>query len=179
MKSLENLGAAVEGHAWVVIVRGVVAILFGVVVCLWPGLSIVGMVFAYGLYCVADGMAAFAGGFNVSFWQSVVIGTISLLAALVSFAYPFVTAAAVLYLIAGWSIARGVMEIVAAIQFRRVIPHEWRLAVAGGLSISGSASRSRRFRALRRRSLTIGLYAILFGVLLIMLGVRVRAMVTA
>src|SRR5262245_21776580 len=137
--SLGGLRQIVAKHWWILLVRGLAAIVFGLCAFMWPGLTLASLVFLYGFYCLADGVVALTGGFGGGFWQSLILGVVGILAGIATFADPGLTAIILLYLIAGWAIVRGVMEIIVAIEFRKVLEGEWMLIVAGALSIAFGA----------------------------------------
>jgi uncharacterized membrane protein HdeD (DUF308 family) len=124
---------------WLVLLRGIFAILFGLVAFLWPGLTLVALVLLYGIYAMADGAvalyAALAGGGPVSRWWLLFAGMLGLAVGIVTLAWPGITALALLVCIAVWALVRGVFEIVSAIQLRKVIDNEWWLVGSGVLSV--------------------------------------------
>lgn len=175
MNTITGLGRAVERHWWVMILRGVAAILLGLAMLAWPDLSIAAVVLAFGVYCLIDGAVALGGGFGTSFWQSIATGAISILAGVMALASPRLTALALVYVMAVWSMARGIVEIAAAIAFRRVIEGEWRLVLAGVASFLFGL-----FIAINPRAgasalvIIVSAYTVLFGTLLAALGLRLR-----
>jgi uncharacterized membrane protein HdeD (DUF308 family) len=125
---------------WVIVLRGVGAVLFGLLAFYWPGLTLAALVLLYGAYALVDGALAVAwalvgrhpGPFP---WGVLLSGLAGVGMGLLTLAWPGVTALALLYLIAAWAIVRGVFEIVAAIQLRRELDHEWLLVASGALSV--------------------------------------------
>lgn len=125
---------------WLVLLRGIVAILFGVLAFAWPGLTILTLVVFYGAFAVADGILAIGGaiagkGPTAARWWLVLSGVLGLAVGAIAFVAPGVVAVALLIFIAAWSIALGVMQIVAAIQLRKEIEHEWLLILSGLVSV--------------------------------------------
>ena len=125
---------------WLVLLRGVVAILFGFLAALWPGLTILTLVVLYGAFAFTDGIlalaAAIAGrGPSSARWWLVLSGLLGIAVGVVAVISPGAVAFALLILIAATAIALGAMQIVAAIQMRKEIAHEWLLIVAGVVSI--------------------------------------------
>jgi uncharacterized membrane protein HdeD (DUF308 family) len=175
MKTIVSLERAVERHWWVMILRGIAAILLGLGMLAWPDVSIGALVLTFGVYCLVDGAVALSGGFGTSFWQSIATGGISILAGVMALAAPRLTAVALLYLMAVWSMARGIIEIAAAIAFRKVIDGEWRLVLAGVASFLFGL-----FIALNPGAgasvfvMIVSAYIVLFGALLAALGLRLR-----
>jgi len=172
-----DLRRVVAKHWWILLVRGLVAILFGLCAFMWPGLTLASLVLLYGVYCLADGIVALTGGFGGGFWRSLVLGLVGILAGIATFAYPGLTAIILLYLIAGWAIARGVVEIIVAIEFRKVLVGEWMLIVAGAVSILFGALLIMNPGAGALSVIwIIGGYALVFGALLVALSFRVKSL---
>ncbi len=166
---------------WTFVVRGLVAIAFGVLVIVQPGISLIALVYLWGVYAIADGVfnlvLAFRGSRAVrGGWGWVIFeGIASIAAGVIAFIWPGITALALLILIALWAIATGVAEIVTATQLRKYIRGEWVLALSGVLSIVfGVLLLVRPGAGALTVVWLIGLYAILFGILLVGLGVRVH-----
>lgn len=150
--------------------------LFGVLAFMWPGLTLASLVLLYGAYCLVDGVIALTGGFGGGFWQSLILGLVSIGAGIATFLYPGLTAMVLLFLIAAWAVVRGIFEIIVAIEFRKVIEGEWLLIVAGLLSVAfgvllvinpGAGALSVVW--------ILGIYAFVFGALLTALSFRVKS----
>lgn len=165
---------------WVPVVRGIAAILFGVIAMVQPSISLLALVAVWGVYAITDGvfnlvLATRAGRAGARWGWYLFEGLVSIAAGVTAFVYPGMTAMVLLYLIAAWAIVTGIAEIAAAIHLRRVVSGEWMLAVSGVLSIAFGAL---LFAYPRSGALAvvwlIGLYAIAFGVLLVGLGVKLH-----
>ena len=169
------------GNWWAFVLRGLLAIAFGLLTFFRPGISLLALVYMFGFYALAEGIfniiAAFrrTGPEQQPWWALLLEGVLSMIAGLLAFFIPGITAMALLWLIAAWAIATGAMEIAAAIRLRRQIKGEWVLAVSGVLSILFGAL---LFAFPGAGALTvvlwIGAYAVVFGILLIALGIRLR-----
>jgi uncharacterized membrane protein HdeD (DUF308 family) len=166
---------------WAFVFRGIVAILFGVLTFLMPGMALLTLVFLYGFYAMADGIfniiAAFRrnGSSGPPWWALLISGVFGLIAGLIAFFLPGITALVLLYLIAAWAVVTGTMSIVAAIRLRKQIRGEWVLALSGVLSIIfGVLLAVFPGPGALAVVLWIGAYAIVFGVLLIVLGFKLR-----
>ena len=165
-------------HWWVIGLRGLAAILFGVLAFVWPGMTLAVLVLLFGAYALVDGvltlLAAVRGGVQHRIVM-LVEGVVSVLAGLAAFVWPGLTALVLLYIIAFWAIVTGVLEIVAAIRVRRAISNELGLVIGGVLSVvfgvvlliaPGAGALAVIF--------LIGAYAVVFGIALLGLAWRLR-----
>jgi uncharacterized membrane protein HdeD (DUF308 family) len=164
---------------WVVL-RGVVAILFGIFTLMSPGITLAVLVLMYGAYAIADGVLMIGGAIahhgQGSHWFAMIIGgLIGIAAGLAAFFWPGITAVVLLMVIAAWAVMTGIAMIAAAIQLRKVITGEWRLVLAGLLSVAfGVVLAVRPGTGALAMVLWIGMYAIAAGILMIGLGFRLR-----
>ena len=171
----------VAGNWWLIVLRGVCAILFGLLAWMWPGVTLGTLVLLWGAYAFADGIlaivAAFSGHSARPWWLLALEAAVSIAAAAAAVFYPAITAIVLLYVIALWAIVTGVLEIAAAIQLRKEIEGELWLALAGVASvIFGFVLIARPGLGALAVVWLIGLYAIAFGAFLIALGFRVKAL---
>lgn len=125
---------------WILALRGALAILFGILAFLYPGLTALYLVIFIGAYFFIDGifalMAAVMGRADrQTWWTLILVGILGIGVGILAFARPGLTLLAVAYWIGAGAIVRGVFEIIAAIQLRREIEGEWFLALAGLISI--------------------------------------------
>jgi uncharacterized membrane protein HdeD (DUF308 family) len=165
---------------WMVVIRGIAAILFGILLFGMPGIGLLTVITLYGAYAIVDGVlsltaAARAGRAGASWGWMLFEGLVSIAAGVIAFLWPGMTALILLIVIAVRALVNGVMEIAAAISLRKELQHEWLLGLSGVVTIV--------FGLLLLRSPTagalavlwlIGAYAIAFGVLLIGLGLRLQ-----
>ena len=165
---------------WALALRGVAAVLFGIMAFAWPGMTLGVLVLLYGAYALVDGVlaiiAAVAGRTSgMPWWALLLEGVLGITVGILTFAWPGITALVLLYLIAAWAVATGVFEVVAAIRLRREIRGEWLLALSGIISVLfGVALVINPVGGALAVVWLIGAYAIAFGVLLIALGFRLR-----
>jgi len=135
-------------HWWVVALRGLAAIIFGVLAFIWPGPTLAVLIVLYGAYAIVDGVlalyAAVRSGDNR--WTFVIEGVIGIAAGLVAFVWPGITALALLFVIAAWAILTGIMEAIAGVRLRRAIDNEWMLIDAIPATCPGT-TRGLRARA--------------------------------
>jgi uncharacterized membrane protein HdeD (DUF308 family) len=167
---------------WALALRGVAAILFGILAFAWPGITLFVLVLFFGAYMLVDGIFAIvaavrAAGEEDRWWLLLIEGILGVLAGLVAFFWPGLTALALLYFIAAWAIVTGIMEIVAAIRLRQEIEGEWALGLSGLLSVIFGILLVVLPAPAGLLSLVwlIGAYAVATGVLLLILGFRVRS----
>jgi uncharacterized membrane protein HdeD (DUF308 family) len=165
---------------WVLVVRGVAALLFAIMMWYVPQVGLTALVFTWGAYAIIDGFLNFgfavrSGRAGGSWGWFVFEGIVSVLAGVFTFLSPAITAVMLLFVIAAWAVVTGVAEIAAAIRLRAVLRHEWLLALAGASSIVfGALLFARPAEGALAVAWLIGGYALLFGVLLIALGVKVH-----
>jgi uncharacterized membrane protein HdeD (DUF308 family) len=126
---------------WVYAIRGIAAILFGIMALIWPAPTLAVLVLLFGAYAFVDGAAmlvALARGDVLARshrWATGVMGVLGIAVAIVTLIWPGMTALTLLYLVAFWAIAMGVLQIVAAIEFRREINGEFFVVLGGILSM--------------------------------------------
>ena len=166
---------------WLLLLRGLAAIAFGVIAFFWPGITLLSLTYLWGAYALADGIfslwAAVAGpsGDASSRWWLALMGVVSILASAVAFFWPGVTALVLLMFIAAWAIVIGALLIYGAIELRKVIQNEWWLILSGVLSIAfGVLMVLRPGAGAVALVWTIAWYAIVFGCLLIGLALRLK-----
>lgn len=165
---------------WILIIRGVAAILFGVVAFIWPGLTGLVLVVAFGAYAVVDGVFAVVTGISrlghsSRGWAFLVEGLLGIGVGATALLLPNVLAVALIYLIAAWAVITGIFEIVSAVQLRKEITNEWALGVGGLLSILfGLLVMFQPATGGLALVWILGGYAIAFGILLIVVGIRLR-----
>ena len=168
---------------WALVLRGIFAIAFGVLAFVWPHITLTALVFLWGAYAFVDGVFAIAAGVksygeNKRWWLLLIEGILGVIAGVLAFVIPGITALVLLMLIAAWAIVTGAFEIAAAIQLRKHITGEWLLALAGVASIIfGVLLFLNPGAGALAVVWLIGAYAIVFGCLLIALGVRLHGMV--
>jgi uncharacterized membrane protein HdeD (DUF308 family) len=167
---------------WVFLVRGILAILFGIMAWVWPGITISVLVLFFGAYALVDGIfsivAAFsARGTDPNWWAELIEGIVGILAGIAVFFWPGLSALVLLYLIAAWAIITGIFEVIAAIQLRKEITGEWFLALAGVASIIfGIIAFLFPGAGALAVIWLIAVYAIVFGIALVALAFRVRGL---
>jgi uncharacterized membrane protein HdeD (DUF308 family) len=173
---LEHLG---RNWGWVVL-RGVAAVLFGILAFAWPGITLAALVIVWGAYALADGILALVAAYRVRdqgkpFWSLVIVGLLGIAAGIVTFIWPGMTALVLLMFIAAWAVVMGIFQIVAAIRLRKEIKNEWLLGLSGVLSVFfGIIMFVQPGAGALAVIWVIAAYAIVFGILLIWLGLRLK-----
>jgi uncharacterized membrane protein HdeD (DUF308 family) len=166
---------------WSFILRGLVSILVGLVTFVWPGLTLAGLVLMFGAYALVDGVVNIAGAWHGirshDRWGAHLIeGIVGIIVAAITAVWPASTAIALVYLIAAWSLVTGVFEIIAAVQLRKHISREWLLALSGVISIVfGMLLMIAPLAGALAIALWFGVYAFIFGIILIGLGIKLRS----
>jgi len=165
---------------WTLVVRGIFAILFGILAFCWPGLTVVTLVIFFGAYALVDGIFAIVGaiggwGKRDDHWLLLLGGLLGVGIGILTFRAPGITAMLLVIYIAAWGLSTGILEIVAAIRLRNEIKGEWWLILSGIASVL-FALLLMIFPGAGALSLIwlIASYAIVFGVMLIGLGLKLR-----
>jgi uncharacterized membrane protein HdeD (DUF308 family) len=173
--------AAWARNWWALVLRGLAAVLFGVLTLIAPGISLIALIALFAVYAFADGIfnivGAIRGAKERERWGLLLVeGLVSVAVGAMALIWPGVTALALLYLIAAWAVVTGVLELAAAIRLRKEIKGEWLLALAGIASLAFGVLLMIYPGAGALAVLAwIAAYAIIFGGLMIGLGFRVRS----
>jgi uncharacterized membrane protein HdeD (DUF308 family) len=165
---------------WALALRGAIAIVFGLFALLWPGMSLTALVLLFAAFAFIDGLLALIAGIRgfgrADRWGAFLLeGVLGLAIAVVTVVWPAITALVFVVLIAAWAILTGLLELIAAVRLRREVRGEWLLALGGlaslGLGLLLVLNPSAGVVVLLW---LIGAYAIVFGLVLIGLGLRLR-----
>ena len=172
---------ALSDNWWAVALRGLAALVFGVLTLVSPGLSLAALVLLFGAYALADGVLAIVAAYRhqraAERWWVVALGGIAGIAAgIITFLLPAITALALVYVIAARAIIVGATEVAAAIRLRKAIKGEWLMALGGVASIVFGVLVA-LFPGLGALAvvLWIGAFSVGIGVVLIALGFRLRS----
>jgi uncharacterized membrane protein HdeD (DUF308 family) len=160
--------------------RGLVALLFGLVVLFWPGLVLAVLALLFGIYAVIDGAITFVPALRSSDlgarrWLPLTEGAVGVIAGLVAILWPGMTLNGLVYVIVGWSVATGTLKILTAILLRAEMENGWLLAGSGALSalfgilLAALAGSDVPFLAP-----LIGAFAMVVGLALIVFAFRLR-----
>lgn len=170
---------ALARNWWVIMLRGVLAILFGVLAFIWPGITLLTLIFLYAGFAFADGalslIAAVRGGTPTPRWWLALVGLMGIGVGVLTIFYPQITGLVLLMFIAAWAVVTGVLQIYGAIKLRHEIEGEWWLVASGVLSvIFGALLVAWPGAGALAMVLVIGSFAIIFGSLLIGFALRLR-----
>lgn len=165
---------------WLVVLRGVLGVLFGLAALFMPGLAWLSLIVLFGTYAILDGVFAMMSGlisskFSPRWWVFLVEGLVSVAAGAIALIRPDIASVVLVLLIAGWAVVTGVLEILAAIRLRKEITTEWMLGFGGFVSIAlGVLLFFQPAMGGLVITLMIGTYALIFGIVLVALGFRLR-----
>lgn len=169
---------------WQLLLRGIAAILFGILTWTRPAISLAALILLFGAYAIIDGTliswTAVSGRGKDNHWGMMLLaGIISVAAGIIAFVNPGFTALTLLIWIAIWAIARGILEVVVAVRLRREIEGEWLLTLAGAASVLfGILLLTRPAAGVLAVLWLIAAYAVTIGVLLVALAVKARKLAT-
>jgi uncharacterized membrane protein HdeD (DUF308 family) len=166
---------------WVFAIRGVAAIAFGILAFVWPETTLRVLVVLFGAYVLVDGIAllvALARGDWLArrhAWSVGIMGLLGIVAGVITFVAPGVTALSLLYVVAFWSIAMGTFQVIAAIALRRELDGEFWMGLGGGASIVfGALLVVFPGEGLISLVWLVGIWALVFGVSSLSLAYRLH-----
>jgi len=170
---------ALARNWWLLLLRGIAAIIFGLLALAWPGLTLLTLILFYGAFALVDGVlaivAAITGGVPRSRWWLAIVGLLGIAAGLLTFLTPGLTALVLLFFIAGWAIVTGVFEIIGAIKLRKEIDNEWLLILGGIISVLfGVGMMLAPGAGALALVWVIGAYSVVMGVLFVALAFRLK-----
>jgi len=176
-----GLLSALADYWWLLLLRGLAAVAFGVIAFVWPGPTLAALTLLWGIYALADGIfalwAALAarGGDTGTRWWLALVGVAGILAGLIAFFYTGMTALVLLMFIAAWAIIIGVFQIWGAFELRKVLDDAWLLGLNGVLAIAfGVLVVARPGAGALAVVWMIGWFAVVFGILNIAAAIRVK-----
>jgi uncharacterized membrane protein HdeD (DUF308 family) len=168
-------------HWWSPVLRGLLAIVVGIIALAMPGITLGALVLLFGAYALVDGIAAIIAAYRSSRaherWGMLLFeGVVGIVTAAITAAWPAITALALVYLIGAWALVTGVLEIATAIRLRQYIAGEWLLALSGIASmLFGILVLAAPLAGAIAIALWVGIYALVFGVILVAFGLRLRS----
>ncbi len=163
---------------WTVALRGLAAIVFGILAIASPASAFVTLVIVFGVYAIIDGVLALALGARpglVPRSAMIARGLVSIIAGLIALFMPGVTSLVLVMVIAAWAVVAGIFEIVMAIRMRHQLEHEWLLGIEGALSVVfGVLLFISPVAGAIAIGLWVGAYALILGGMEIASGLRLR-----
>jgi uncharacterized membrane protein HdeD (DUF308 family) len=180
MPYMQSVAKAMTDKWWLFLLEGVLAIGFGVIAWVWPDLTVGTLVVLFGAFAFVNGVmnlaaAPGASALGGSPWGFIFQGVLGIATGVIVAVWPDISALALMYVIAAWAIVTGIYRIAVAIELRKLIDNEWLLALGGIASIAFGVLAA-MFPGDGAVALVwaIGLYAIVFGVLLVGLSYRLH-----
>lgn len=170
----------ISRYSWAMIFRGIIAILFGVLALFWPGLTLELLVFLFAFYALFDGIIAIIAAISSmahhkEWWTFLLEGIVGLAVGIIVLVWPEVTLVVLIYLIAAWAVVTGIMEFIAAFSPIFDTGTKILIGLAGILSaVLGFIIFFYPITGILVVTWLIGIYALLFGILLIIFGVQVK-----
>ncbi len=169
---------------WVVLLRGIAGIVFGILTFAAPGISLAVLVLLFGAYAFVDGVLAIVTAIRrhtTDRWVPLLVyGIVGIGAGVVTLLWPAITLLALLWIVAVWAIVTGIVEMVAAVRLRKVINDEWLLGLSGLLSVAlGVLLLLAPGPASVALVLWIGAYAFVAGIVLVALAFRLHSWTTS
>jgi uncharacterized membrane protein HdeD (DUF308 family) len=166
---------------WILALRGVIAILFGVLALMWPGLTLLALVSLFAAYALLTGAISVFGAIrnrkrDDEWWLLLLMGLVGIGAGVIALIHPALTTLVLVLVIAANALVTGVLDIAAAMRLRKAIRGEWLLVLSGIASIVFGVL-AFLFPTAGALALVwmISVYAIITGVLLLAVAFRLRA----
>ena len=180
------IGNRLEGIGskwWLMLIRGIAAIVVAVIAFMRPGDALVALVLVLGIYAFVAGVLAIAVAFSMlgsdHWWALLLEGILGLVLSFVIWSWPLTSTLAFVYFIAAWLIVTGILQIAAGIRFRDVIPNEWLYILAGIVSVAFGVFVFRSpLEGTLATAFLIAWYFLFFGILQIGLAFRMRSLHT-
>ena len=176
----QNLAAALGRNWWLLLLRGLVAIVFALLTWAQPGVSLAALVLVFGIYVLADGLLGVWSAIakrrdNRHWWLLLLWGLVGIVVGVMTFIMPGITGLVLLMYIAAWAMITGVLQIVAAIRLRKEIKGEWLMILSGLVSVAfGVLLFLQPGAGALAVAWIIATYAFIFGVLMVLLAFKVR-----
>ena len=165
---------------WAFLLRGIVAVVFGLIAIFMPVAAFLSLVFVFGAFALVDGIFTIVSAFtsnakSENWWWLILEGLFGILIGVLTIIQPAAMSEAWLLLIGAWAIVTGILEIITAIRLRKEITGEFWLILGGLISVAfGVLVIAAPLAGAFAVGTIIGIYALVFGVFLIMLALRLR-----
>jgi uncharacterized membrane protein HdeD (DUF308 family) len=178
---MESLQASRQ-YWWVPLIWGIVGVLFGLMTLFWPGRTLFILIYLFGIFLIVDGIMAAVTAFqerelSSAWWVLLAAGIIGIILGIAILVWPRITALVLLYLVAMWAIITGIFEVAAGFGMQRPESRGWGIVVAGILSIILGIVLFAVSPVVGLLSIAwvIGLYAIIYGIVLIARSFQLRS----
>lgn len=178
---MNSMLTGISRQYWIsLLVRGIVAIIFGILALVWTGPTLLALAYLFGAFALIDGIVAVVVAIQERavaprWWVLLIEGIAGILLGIFTFLLPLFAIVALLYVIAAWAIVTGIIEMVGALSLGRAMNSEWTLLVAGLLSILlGIVLILFPGPAILSLIWLIGIYAIVFGIVFIVRAFQYR-----
>jgi uncharacterized membrane protein HdeD (DUF308 family) len=175
------MNATLGENWWVVVARGVLAIVFGLYALFVPGLALESLIMVFGIMVLVAGLLAIVAGVRRRANHQVAVpilveGIVCVAFGVLALLRPIGTAVAALYFVSGFAIVSGVVHIVAGLKLRKELPGEWVLILSGVLTtVFGVLMGLLPWAGLLSLIWMIGAYSLFFGIFFIIFGFRLRS----
>jgi uncharacterized membrane protein HdeD (DUF308 family) len=169
---------------WLIILRGVVALLFGIMALISVQFTLLFLVYLFGAYVLLDGILAIIVSLqerrsSSGWWVVFLLGIVGIVVGVLSFIHPGDVALVIFYLVAAWLVITGILEIISAFTLR-AIGVEWLLVVAGGISIIlGIIFFLRPTSSILSLVWLLGVFALIYGIIQIVRAIQLRSLLSA
>ena len=176
-----NLKSVANAVWWLVLLRGILLVIFGIIALVSPGIALLALVWVFGLFAILEGIAAVVIGIRSrgepQWVWTIVQGVVSVLAGIIALIWPGLTALALLFVIAFWAIVLGIGEIGGAFASRRNGSTSWGWTLAAGLLnvIFGVLLLIWPAGGILTLIWLVGIFALAGGIVLVVLAFKVRS----
>lgn len=180
--TLQHMG---RNYWWLLVTRGILAVLFGILALIWPGRALLFLVYLFGAYALINGFTAVVGSFqerdtSSQWWLLLISGIAGIIIGLLVFFWPGITALVLFYLIGIWAIVTGVLELTAAFALPGGLGLEWPFVLGGVLSIAlGIFFVMHPLPIMLSVVWLLGLFAIVYGVIQLVRAMQHRRALVA
>lgn len=170
---------------WILALRGALAVLFGILAFAWPVATAFAFVFILAAFAFIEGIFAIIGAFGWGLpgtqrFLLILMGLLGLGVGVCAVLYPGILALTLVFVVAWWAIVTGVLQLVVAVEMRKVIPNDWLLVLGGIVSVLfGVLLIWRPFAGVLTLAYLFGFYALLYGFMLLGLSFRLKGLTTA
>jgi uncharacterized membrane protein HdeD (DUF308 family) len=164
----------------VLLVRAVLAVALGLVALIWPGITLVILAWAFGIYAIIDGVTQIVDGIRrrdrPRWWLSLLLGLLGLVAGAIALVWPGITAIVLAILVGAWAVVTGIGEAIAGGRLLRNERRGGLLLLAGLLSVvAGLLILIWPVPGAIVLALLIGWFAVLYGIMLATLALQLRS----